>query len=179
MTLAGKIFGVNYIDYDFDGRHKRRGGKWLNKEICKRNLLDVKGVLEANNVPYWLMYGTLLGAVRDNDFIEYDSDTDLGLFHESIESFDIVIKELMEMGFTLIRTARCDEIVSIIRDDEYMDFDFYHHQNMPFKRLVPYSFLGSQFTIPENPESFLTLLYGNWKQRIRNQHSVNYFGMHG
>ena len=22
------------------------GGKWLNKEICKRNLLDVKGVLE-------------------------------------------------------------------------------------------------------------------------------------
>lgn len=33
MTLAGKIFGVEYVDYDFAAREARRGGeKWLNKE---------------------------------------------------------------------------------------------------------------------------------------------------
>jgi hypothetical protein len=178
MTLAGKIFGVEYVDYDFAGREARRGGKWLNKDICKKNLFDVKEVLESNHVDYWLMYGTLLGAVRDKDFIEYDSDTDIGLWHESIETFDVVIRQLMEKGFTLIRTARRDEIVSVIRDDEYMDFDFYHKMNMPFRELVPYSFLGGQFMIPQNSESFLRVLYPNWQDRVKNQHSVNYFGMY-
>ena len=178
MTLAEKISGVDYLSYDFPTRELRRGGKWLDNTTCTANLLTVKKVLDSLNVPFWLMYGTLLGAYRDNKFIEYDSDTDLGLYYDSKEGFDVVICELMNEGFTLIRTAREDEIVSVMRDDEYIDFDFFHRENLPFNGLVPYTFIGHEFMIPENTEGFLDILYEGWRERIKGIHSVNYFGMH-
>ena len=50
-------------------------------------------------------------------------------------------------------------------------FDF---PSSPEYDLKDLSHSFSQFTIPENPESFLTL-YGNWKQEL--EIILNYFGM--
>ena len=34
---------------------------------------------DENNVPYWLDYGTLLGAYRESTLISYDYDMDIGV----------------------------------------------------------------------------------------------------
>lgn len=52
----------------------------MNKILCKKALFDLADVLEKNNIRYHLMHGTLLGAVREKDFIEGDIDIDLGIF---------------------------------------------------------------------------------------------------
>ena len=37
----------------------------------------IKHVLENNNIPYFITYGTLLGAVRHRGFIPWDDDIDV------------------------------------------------------------------------------------------------------
>lgn len=46
------------------------------------SLSYIVNILEKNNIKYWLCYGTLLGAIRNNDIIPYDYDCDLGCFVE-------------------------------------------------------------------------------------------------
>ena len=52
--------------------------------IFKKNSLKVLQLIhqafEDEEILYWLEFGTLLGAVREKDFIEHDLDIDIGLF---------------------------------------------------------------------------------------------------
>jgi len=43
-------------------------------------LRKVCAVLNAHDIDYFLTCGTLLGYIRDNDFVEWDTDIDMGVF---------------------------------------------------------------------------------------------------
>lgn len=58
----------------------------------KRQLQEVAEICEKHGVKYFLDWGTLLGFVRDNDIIPWDSDIDLGILGETL-TIDFV-KEL-------------------------------------------------------------------------------------
>jgi len=49
----------------------------LNKEEGIQLLKNTKEVLDNNKITFWLHYGTLLGAIRENGFIPGDDDIDL------------------------------------------------------------------------------------------------------
>ena len=54
-----------------------------NKTFIKNGekvLLQAKYALDSIELHFWLEFGTLLGAYRDNTFIKSDLDIDLGLF---------------------------------------------------------------------------------------------------
>ena len=43
-------------------------------------LLKMRDFLNNNNIDYWLSYGTLLGAIREKNFLVHDTkDIDIGL----------------------------------------------------------------------------------------------------
>lgn len=69
--------------------------------------------MESVQCDYWLAFGTLLGAIRDNNFISYDTDIDVGV---SIDTdFDKVESALRQFGFKKMRkielytTGNCQE----------------------------------------------------------------------
>jgi len=48
-----------------------------DRDAYKKNLVALKYILDKYGVPFFLGFGTLLGACREKDFIENDQDVDI------------------------------------------------------------------------------------------------------
>ncbi|WP_289054453.1 LicD family protein [Carboxylicivirga marina] len=166
------------------------GVKQLNKSKSAENLRILGEELNKRNVRYGLMFGTLLGAVRENDFIDHDEDTDVFVLEEDR---DIVMQSLFsleEKGLKVIRYLPI--LISLMRDNEYIDLYFFHktrdlyyrkvrkfgiHHVLPAKFLEEvslYGFCGGKYPIPIEKEKVLETLYGkDWKVPVKNFHAPN------
>lgn len=150
------------------------GIKQIDKDISFENLKCVNDVLLRNGVRYGLMYGTLLGAVREHDFITWDEDIDLFVLSEDEEKLKDSIWDLQEKGFLLFRYDRTG-IYSISRNGEYIDFYIFgiysdgirsagcNRKFFPDELLsntVMYDFKGVKFPIPKDYSKLLEVEYG-------------------
>ena len=153
------------------------GVKVIDKEIAADNLLLAKEVLDDNELPFVLFYGTLLGAIRDADFIDHDEDIDLAMGIEYRSCVFDCLPQFMNLGF---RVARYDRkgLLSLIRNGEYIDFYFFHPYvenelvacvgNLTFERFLTQTrdlvFKGATFQIPCDFADCLELEYGpDWR----------------
>ncbi len=60
---------------------------------------SVCAVLETHAVPYFISYGTLLGAIRHHGFIPWDDDFDVYLFDDTYEQAIATLKEELPQKF--------------------------------------------------------------------------------
>ena len=162
------------------------GTKRINREISKDNLLLVKKCFDEYNLNFGLIYGTLLGAVREKNFIEHDEDTDIFILYEDREKVFNLLFKLRKYGFEIGRIN--DALMSIIKNGEYIDIYFYKIKNSKtrecdgyilesdtLENLEDYPFLGTTFKVPKNPTELLTILYGkNWMIVDKNAKATNY-----
>ena len=89
-----------------------------SKKILTRLLKDTNNIFYTNNILLWLDCGTLLGAVRDHDFIPWDKDIDLGCW-KSINDYKVkqILKgEFVKFGY------------SVFINDHYLNI---HLENFP------------------------------------------------
>ena len=81
--LLKKCKIVIYVYRITVGRYKEHR---LNKAFLTNGeeiLIKIDSVFKKLDIEYWLEFGTLLGAVRENGFIGHDVDVDVGLFLNS------------------------------------------------------------------------------------------------
>jgi lipopolysaccharide cholinephosphotransferase len=74
--------------------------KKLQKEIFDI-FLEVKRVCEELDIPYFIMGGTALGAVRHGGFIPWDDDFDIGMAREHYETFISHAAQKLRPGYFL------------------------------------------------------------------------------
>lgn len=98
---------------DFEIRKKKR----LMKKKGLAILNEFDHVLTANHIPYSLVFGTLLGAVREKGFIKHDLDIDVGIWYDSDDKK--IEKILIDSGFELIRRSETDD-GKFGKEDTYM-----------------------------------------------------------
>lgn len=160
--------------------------KPINIEVSTRNLLDFQKILDKNNIAFTLMYGTLLGAVREKGFIPHDHDTDTVVFREQEEAVLDTIFELREVGLEVGRYTNA--LISFVRDGDFIDIYFmdkkgskYYTEGYVIPRtyldnLIEYPFLGSIFRIPQEHDKLLEYFYGKDWQIPKENVSPTHYG---
>lgn len=89
-------------------------------------LEKAKAVCDRLGMFFWLDYGTLLGAVREKDFIAHDSDLDAGILYE--EKNEKLESEMKKAGFTKIRDFTADnKIVLETYTYQGVELDFFYY----------------------------------------------------
>lgn len=102
--------------------------KPLDKKISKQNLFIIKKVFDKHKIPFRLGYGTLLGAVRDNDFITWDNDIDLLLDKQDKPKVVKILPLLKSKGFS--ERGLRENFWGINRKNNRIDLLFYSQTNL-------------------------------------------------
>ena len=74
------------------------------REVGYEMLKFLDNVCKKYDLEWWLDYGTLLGAVRHNDFVPWDDDLDTGMMRADLNVFmDVIDDEINENNLEYIR----------------------------------------------------------------------------
>ena len=146
--------------------------------VAERLLLEVKSIMDEFGARFFLRQGTCLGAVRDNAFIPWDDDLDIGILLDSQDFSDQSIPALLALfnanGY-YTETGYSDSLIvtTLSKDNIRVDLLFlrivegqvYHWPGIwfpsrLFTELKEIDFLGETFLVPNPPEEYLQIKYG-------------------
>ena len=161
--------------------------------VFSNALADMKQILDLNMQPFFLACGTLLGQSRDNNFIAWDDDIDLGVFYNTVSP---ALKEQIlqsphfrlfgelgnydesyELRFQHKSGVKIDVFVHYPIEKEeayYYTASFYgacDHKKEGYckwgvhvRGLQIVHFAGQDYWVPTNADEYLTESYGeDWK----------------
>lgn len=148
--------------------------KKRNKKNKIKNLEEFDKVMKKNNLFYWIGEGTALGAIRNKDIINNDSDVDVGIYDKDFNKFKkYVIPDLLKNKFKIGRL----QPFSIYKNNEYIDIDItgnnlkcmaYNYPtncNYHIKDIKPFRFAyinKKKYNVPSI--KYIEKLYGkNWR----------------
>jgi len=155
----------------------------------ERVLQEASDILKATGIKFWLTGGSLLGAVREKDFIAWDDDVDLDMLEEEFVGVMGELKEkLMEAGFVVrltdskkfpkmafFKDGQKIALGALHDDGEYRTRPAYKYPAHFFNEKEKIDFKGRQFLVPSPPEKFLEHVYGDWRTPKRSDIDEEYY----
>jgi len=158
--------------------------------IDKKLFFKFVHLLEANDVFFWLDFGTLLGAHREKAFISGDDDIDLSLWSTDYWKIRKIIdlsgwkyKSIWRKEITVYDESNPDFHIDLFFYDKekencaayvYLENKITKEINIESKMIVPIEllkdfktikFYNHNFYIPKKISEYLTCHYGTWKDK--------------
>ena len=150
----------------------------IDPELAEQMLKEAKHIMDRLGVPFFLRQGTCLGAVRDQAFIPWDDDIDLGcviglngLTEDMIEP---IFNAFRDNGYFVSEESNDRWIAAgMMKSSLRVDLTFFRIINdcifhfpyiwMParlFASLKEIEFMGHGYFVPNPPEEYLETKYG-------------------
>ena len=79
------------------------GGQWL---LAEHMLKEMQQLFAAHQLPFFLTYGSLLGAVRHGGVIPWDDDIDIAIFAQDEARLHALATELRQAGYGLVKLTK-------------------------------------------------------------------------
>lgn len=92
LDSANELFNTIFLDYELQSKGLLKDLQDLTKLI----LVFIMKICEKYEIKWWLTAGTLLGAVRHQDFIPWDDDMDIAMMREDYHKFISVLYDEIE-----------------------------------------------------------------------------------
>ncbi len=180
-ALAGRGRSAAWSTLTRIARSPARNGPWYLQRFGADALATVQSACEEEGLRPFLVFGSLLGQVREHGFIAHDDDVDLGMFADDFDELERVAARLRAHGFRSRRKApfqwtfwarRLGSVpVDIFRLDEvpggfesralsHKGEHVYRLPAAPLASLQTTDFLGIRCWRPVDPEGFLAAHYG-------------------
>jgi len=153
-----------------------RANRNASPQIFLEHLDIISMLFGIFGVRFYLGFGTLLGAVRDRDYIRGDADQDL-IVLERDEDRLIEMLQYPYFSNSGLHLARCHGkwLISLTKDNQYTDIYIFRPDRDNYRccdytiekwrldRPETINFKGHEFLIPAQPESYLERIYGDWR----------------
>lgn len=152
------ITGNNFLGKNGTQRKLRPNG--LDKNISKDNLLTLKKIFDKKYLFFFLTSCTLLGAIREKNFIDDDNDTDVCILFEDLPKLILCVPELIKNGLIPLRINNNE--ITFVKNNEYIDIELLRVETRFTTSFNKVEFCGEEFNIPKNVDEYLTQCYGNW-----------------
>lgn len=156
-------------------------------ELRASALREIRDLLNRFDIPYYLSGGTLLGVIREGDFIKWDWDVDIDIKVEHIyHQQKAVVAALREAGFHIYyhNASMTDlKITAIKYETKYELTGYYKMGKMRYRKRCHYPdaicqegqeiiLRREKYTTFKYPEKYLEWFYGDWKTPLR---KTNYY----
>lgn len=151
----------------------------IDKERMLENMRILQIYLDKIGITWGPAFGTLIGIVRNEDFLPWATATDFFFLKEDEERFKDVLWLLKEVEFELVRYERRG-LYCITRNGQWMSFyvlrkissDIRHSGGSHFlfdkylHQTVKWDFHGILLNVPQELDEYLTFQYGDWVHEV-------------
>lgn len=187
--IRKNIYKIIEKSFDYFGLQlsiDRKKNPHLNKKIALENIRLMSKILKKNYCEWWISHGTLLGMIREEDFISHDLDIDFSvsfdcltksLFQEITTEFELLYifgdrLDCLELSFRRngikIDLFFVYKSGDLYRHSAFADFSDWGYQryDYTFRKVEPREgeFLGLKVNIPRDAEMYLQEFYGkDWR----------------
>ena len=180
------VFGLSARDTEFFNTLNFQ--RSIKDDVGKIELEIINKIFKKYNIKLFLTHGSCLGAIREGNFIQNDSDIDIGCYKNDIKKIVLAVRELSyKFGFRIIKVSLDDESITIIKNTVEIEITLYQKDTLHWKAnrhkifTIPHKFLdnlneidflGIKINVPCCVEEYLEYQYGkDWRTPIKDFYS--------
>lgn len=160
------------------------GNHTINKDRMTYFIHIIALILDKIDINWGPAFGTLIGIVRNNDYLPWNPCFDIYILKEDEERFKDILWLLKDAGVNLVRHERRG-LYYLEYNGEYVKVfvlrkistdirhtggsDFIHEKYI--QNTVKWTFMDIDFNVPVDVDEYLTFQYGDWVTPVQ---TINY-----
>ncbi|HSX26434.1 MAG TPA: LicD family protein [Chlamydiales bacterium] len=113
------------------------------QKVLMQAVYDVAALLEQQQIPHWLDFGSLLGAYRHGSMIPWDPDVDIGMLSVDHENVRRILQTLDPKKYALQNWSCAREpglFLRVLIKEENSYLDLYHYKIEPGNETLIYKY---------------------------------------